>query len=449
MKPQKTYKSLLILTLVLVLLSGSSVAILSCYYQTPASFVVKEILRKSVLFSIAAAVQIYDPAPVVSPVFEPSPADSLDKFGELVRIEDFFEQRSPGNLKLTAVKNEKHIISQFDFNYQPFDAPDLHRLRTENGLDSLVAACESEFQAMVFLRNWFRQQYRRQDYQPMMENFNAVTVLKNNIKNPENKPYTPEFYRPCHFAPLFYSQLLLSVGFQPRIVTISFEKYYEGHGMVEVWSNQFNKWILMDPDLNLHYIKNGVPQNTLELHEARYLENPGIEIIYPPNLYSNDESEADEKNPLKQELTVENMIQYHSYIRINDLRNDWMTNFYFRGHPQRSDFAQVEWFDENIENAFSLNPKTSNRDDYYWSLNRTEIKTPLDSNPTEKIKLIFETFTPNFDYFQIIINDSLSTHSKSPVFDWKLETGKNKLRVTSVNQFGVAGVPGYLEIDRN
>ena len=41
-----------------------------------------------------------------------------------------------------------------------------------------------------------------------------------------------------------------------------------GHSVVEVWSHQFHKWVLLDPDLNVHYQRGGVPLSALEIHRA-------------------------------------------------------------------------------------------------------------------------------------------------------------------------------------
>src|SRR5439155_24556170 len=40
------------------------------------------------------------------------------------------------------------------------------------------------------------------------------------------------------------------------------------HGVNEVWSNDYAKWVLLDAKYDTHYERDGVPLSALELHEA-------------------------------------------------------------------------------------------------------------------------------------------------------------------------------------
>jgi len=209
--------------------------------------------------------------------------------------------------------------------------------------------------------------------------------------------------------------------------------------MTEVWSNQFKKWIVMDPDLNLHYEKNGIPMNMLEIHNERYEKTPSdMKVIR--GIHTAGDYNADEKTD------ADNMVQYHSYIEIPDMRNDWATNFYFRGHPKRSDRASLCWLDELMPPIFCLRPTSNHADDFYWSLNQTEVKVKRTSDIHSGLSLAFKTFTPNFKCFEIKTDDSSEIISAAPAFDWKLHPGKNRLEVRSVNQYGVHGISSRIEI---
>ena len=41
-----------------------------------------------------------------------------------------------------------------------------------------------------------------------------------------------------------------------------------GHRVVEVWSDDFDKWVVMDPLMDVHYERDKVPLDALELHSA-------------------------------------------------------------------------------------------------------------------------------------------------------------------------------------
>ena len=40
------------------------------------------------------------------------------------------------------------------------------------------------------------------------------------------------------------------------------------HGVNEVWSNEYAKWVLLDAKYDIHFERAGVPLSALELHEA-------------------------------------------------------------------------------------------------------------------------------------------------------------------------------------
>ena len=121
-------------------------------------------------------------------------------------------------------------------------------------------------------------------------------------------------------------------------------------------------------------------------------------------------------------------------------------NHYFQGHPKRSDQSSLVWVDKKLKPVFSFKPSTSDIDNFYWTLNQTEIFVRKESNLQDEIPLAFKTFTPNFKHFEILIDDSEKTISTDSVFNWKLHRGKNKLFATSVNKFGIHGIPSYIKV---
>jgi hypothetical protein len=411
-------------------------------YGIPGTLAAKMITRETGLSLIRAFTAIYDSAPGRQPVFEPGGynpaiADEYKRI-ELV-LNKQFEEKS---LRLIDLRNEKRVSSRYGFAYQPSDDLNLVLLRKQYKLDEVVAGAKNELESLILLRNWTRSQFRRYDYQPLVSNFNAVEVLRNNIRNPQREPHKRHIqYRPCHFFPLLYSQVLLSMGYQPRLVRISMpeEKGYDGHGMVEVWSNQFRKWIVMDPDQNILYEKNGIPLNMLEIHDDRSKSLSEVKILQGIHT-------AGDFDPAKQ-INVQHMIRYHSYLQIIDMRNDWLTNHYFSGHPLRSDHASLFWVDKEMPPVFTLQPKTSNIDDFYWTLDQTEIRARKDTKGIGSLSVMFKTFTPNFKHFEVRIDNAKMKTLNTPFLKWDLHLGKNRLAVRSVNQLGVSGVDSWVEVE--
>jgi hypothetical protein len=427
------------LVAVFVLAVAIPIAHISITYRLSPLFVGQTLARQGVASAIRAATILYEPDTKLATVHPPPHTELDSAFTGYQRMEEIIQT---SGIRVREARNRTIIKSRFPFSYQPFEEPGLAELRKEYKLDEVAAGAKNELDVLIMLRNWARSRFQRHDYQPFMQNFDALTVLRNNIHNEKNEPWQPgRQFRPCHFFPLFYSQILLSMGYQPRLVRISHleDRGYSGHGMVEVWSNQFDKWIAMDPDLNLHYEKDGVPLNLLDIHNERYAKTPTRVRMVRGIQTSGDAATV-------REFSVEEMIEYHSYIQILDMRNDWLTNHYFRGHPKRSDGASLFWIDERMPAVFNMKPKTSNVTDFYWTLNQTEIWAQREHSENKKMRLAFRTFTPNFKHFEVIKDGTERIVTDKDRFEWLLHKGENRIEVRSVNKFGVPGIVSWVKL---
>jgi hypothetical protein len=418
------------------------------WYQLSFVSTASALTREALLRSVLLAIDVYDPYQPRLAVL--GPADQPDVHSkEYVRIEDLFSSAASTGLPdrrmhLQRVHNERIVRSRYQFSYQPYDEPRLQALRDAYRLDEVVAGATDEFHAMILLRNWTRSQFRRRDYQPRVANFDALAVLDRRLRNTTGEPYDPaRHFNPCHFFPLLYSQIMLSMGYQARLVSIT-------HGMTEVWSNQYRKWVTMDAELNLHYEKDGIPLNMAEMRDEHYVRQPStVQIV-------RGTQSSDANTTLVHlgvaDLAVEGMIDYHFRpLDIVDMRNDWLTNHYFPGHPKRSELNSLTYLDPGNEVsrplAARLRPVTTTRDDVYWTLNQTEIwiQTPR----TDVLPISFRTVTPNFRSFEIIVDESRPRQQTASRFAWRLHTGANVLTVRTVNQFGIPGPTSSVTIYRD
>lgn len=410
-------------------------------YEVTSLDIIKEIGVYARLSLIKIGVNLYDPSTTIHPAFYPYFSKNYNENYYKVIEKNL---KTP-NVRIIDINNKKNRYSSFRFAYQPYNDIRLEKLAKEYKLNDIVANSSDEFEKLVRLRTWCRSQFSRNDFQPIMENFNALHVLKRNLRNNGFQKVPLGYYSPCNFFPLFYSQVLLSMGYTARICTISSNKNYRGHGLVEVWSNQWDKWIAMDADLNLHYInRKGVPQNILNLHNQRYLNEVEIEIVYGKK-YSGDSGKM-QVSPQLNKRNISDMINYSSYFLIDDMRNDWLTNHYSKGHPVKS--SELFWIDKKLPAGFILRDKTSLFDDFYWTLNRTTIKSkPLNNKFLSKLDLFFDTYTPNFDYFIVEVDKKEKKIINTPYYKWPIHSGANQISVVSVNKFGVIGVPSHITIE--
>ena len=446
--PRKTLRGLAYASCALVALFFLLSGVIACRYHVSLPSAGRAVVETACRVAVQAGVSIYDPCASRSAGLAPDD-HGLRAWGDYERIEDFLArgQSKSGvdarGVKVTKVHNERIVRSIHSFRYQPFDEPRLHELRAKYGLEDVVAGASDEFEAQVLLRSWARSQFRRKDYQPMTANFDALAILDRDLRNDANEPYQPrKHYDPCHSFPLLYSQVLLSMGHQARMMSI-------GHGMVEIWSNQHGKWIAMDAELDLHYEKNGVPLSMLEIHNENFVEKPSKATIVRGTQSSGD-SNTTMVHLGAEELSVDGMVYYHKHFAIVDMRNDWLTNHYFRGHPARGNQSVLIYDDPRLPRRRHLQDwlhlRTSREDDLYWTLNQTEILV-WDKHPgANALHLAFDTVTPNFDFFEVVIDGTRRIRSSSSALEWKLHEGSNTLSVCAVNKFGVRGITSSVEL---
>lgn len=158
----------------------------------------------------------------------------------------------------------------FDFIWEDFAQPQLLQLRKEFKLDQVVAEGRSEFERQMLLKNWVYETLPhgnnpKQNYQ------NAIEILRDAKDG--------QFY--CSHYALVYLQCATALGWYCRKLGVDFdhEKGEEErhHGVVDIWSNQFQKWFVVDAQHNLHYEKNAIPLNAWEIRNE-YLKNKAKDV---------------------------------------------------------------------------------------------------------------------------------------------------------------------------
>ena len=434
------------LALCLAVLLSVYVAVISYRYDISLPVAAKGVLRELSLIGIRAAVSVSDPS---KPRFAWTGPDinNLPNRADYVRIEQVLGPdhtvATPSGRRITVqeVHNEVIIRSPFVFRYQPYDEPRLHELRRKYRLEEVVAGATNEFDGMMLLLNWTRSQFRRRDYQPSMDNFDALEILDRNWRD-HGEPYSPHRHMdPCHFFPMFYCQIMLSMGHQARLMSVS------GHGVAEVWSNLYRKWFMADVELNHYFEKGGVPLNMVEILEENYTRTPGqVRLIRG--------KQTSDVNTTMVHLhierpTAERMLpRFNHLIDLIDLRNDWMTNHYFPGHPARSDWNSLIFMHPRVKQPVSFNGRlrrvTADKEKFYWTLNQTEVW--VQRRAGDVLELAFDTVTPNFDYFDVVVDGHIPIRLHSPTYQWPLHAGANTLTVRAVNLFGVRGIESAVKL---
>lgn len=198
-----------------------------------------------------------------------------------ISIESSWEDHSPNvnkGLSVHVIQNGEIINSSYPFSYENLNHSELKRFREEHKLDDIIAGATSEFEAILKLLHWaYRAPITNNGYS---WNWNDAIVEPKDTKMPIlNAPYNQRRRDGmCLYSTQGLIGALLSMGYQARHVNINSEAV-NGHEITEVWSNDFDKWIYLDPTLDTYYfdLKTGKPLNVLEMHKLLVEKVKGID----------------------------------------------------------------------------------------------------------------------------------------------------------------------------
>ena len=134
-----------------------------------------------------------------------------------------------------------------------FDNEEILRpLRKREKLDQVVAGAKTDMEVFLRLMKWVRAQWspgRPDPYPPI----NAIVIL-DEIRKGETGGFCAQY---CFVL----VQCLQSLGYKARYVTV------KGHEVIEVWSPELSKWVMLDPLYEL-YVSTGVtPLSVFEIHK--------------------------------------------------------------------------------------------------------------------------------------------------------------------------------------
>jgi hypothetical protein len=143
--------------------------------------------------------------------------------------------------------------------FEDFAAPRLAAFAAREQLVGVVQGGPSEFEAILRLRDWVAAQWAEglpDPYPP----WDAMTIL-DMIRAGETGGFCAQYSQ-------VFLQALAAFGVPARYIEVGQTDNPYAHYTTEVWSNDFNKWVLLDVTFNYHFERDGVPQSALEVHDA-------------------------------------------------------------------------------------------------------------------------------------------------------------------------------------
>lgn len=156
------------------------------------------------------------------------------------------------------------------YQWEDFKHPKLKLLRERFELEKVVKKGKSEFEKQLLLKSWVKQKLPL-GYNPKREYQGALEILTD--KN-------GEFF--CSHYALVFIQCAAALGWYSRKLGIDYDHLFgeeeKHHGVTDIWSNDFQKWYVVDAMHNLHFEKDGIPLNSLEIRQE-YLKDKAKNVV--------------------------------------------------------------------------------------------------------------------------------------------------------------------------
>ncbi|HLX62720.1 MAG TPA: hypothetical protein VKX17_15695 [Planctomycetota bacterium] len=333
---------------------------------------------------------------------------------------------------LTKLDTLPYVESDYTkrFKFDAFDNPKLKELREKYKLDDVVAAGKDEFEKQVLLMDWTFHQFKKFG-KPSASPRGALEILKD-----VSDGHT---FFCAHYAVTLVSAAA-SLGWVDR--SLALRRHQGGnkkggsteHSVTEIWSNQYCKWVMLDPTANMYVEKNGVPLNAYEIrdewfyHDGRELqfvvgkEHKKYKKVDLPIFSGRFEGFGD--------LTVE-PDELDKYGFIGYVPN---TNLMDAGEDYGKMFIVKDKVCDGTKWHERLNPANPAVDPYF-PIDQAALSLRAEDG---KLFVSLKTMTPNFKTYAMQV-DGGGWKACGDNFEWPVHAGSNKIEVKAVNQFGVEG----------
>ncbi len=239
----------------------------------------------------------------------------------------------------------------------------------------------------------------------------------------------------CQVAAQVAAQAACAMGWPSRVITASSDGYRAEHALAEVWSNQFNKWFLVDADYNIVYQSRGVPLSAYEL------------CHFGPGLKQSGLLEVRRFAPLKAALREADLLGLYRYVHF-DLRNDWYSRRLGKGSPAGGDLST--WWTARKDLGAILTPRVrvDARARFDWPVNATEIHL-LNLQEDGRGGYLFEVglrgYSPYFERFLVRMDRGAWHEAPQARGRFQLEAGRHLVEARVRTRNGELGPAAAVE----
>jgi hypothetical protein len=322
------------------------------------------------------------------------------------------------------------------FHFDSYDNPKLQELRRRYKLDEVVAPGRDEFERQILLLDWANHRFKRFG-RPDSKARGALEILK-----AIDEGHT---FFCAHYAEVLVSAAA-SLGWVDRSLALrrpdSMGQGAIEHSATEIWSNQYRKWVLLDPTFAMYIEKNGVPLNAYEIRQEWFYQD-GRDLVFVLDKERRRYSKADLPvlrqrfagfGDLKLDASAVHMLAFIGYIPNNNLLDSG------------PDYARMFIFKDRIGDGTPWHKRIAPADpavDPYFPIHQAAVSL---IPAGDRIRVRLRTLTPNFETYWVRF-DGGQWQSTGDELAWKLRPGSNVLQAKAVNRFGVEGPVSTVEVE--
>jgi len=343
-------------------------------------------------------------------------------------------------VKVVDSHNEEIVRTSIPFRYEPFTQPKLKELRARYKLDDVVSGAKTELDIITRLaawssRQWPWEQWHLDQFYPAWD---AFEILK---KGPDGKPVGGF----CQQYDVVFLQACESFGFVGRDVSIDSGTLGRptliGHEPMEIWSNQFRKWIWVDGTA-AYYPADGATGVPLSLFEVRQRQLRVLrgQKVEPTRIVHIVDSVLKWRG-----LDVDmSFAEMRLIPRSNFLEEKWPLPLNNGKGPWTWPGFEV-WTDADVP-AEMIHPNLVTRyGNFEWTLNQAHYALEPTSTRGE-FRVHLDTETPGLYSFMAQIDEGDKSRVTA-IFPWKLHPGHNSLKVWPRNNAGRDGIASWINLD--
>ncbi|WP_413587081.1 hypothetical protein [Bdellovibrio sp. HCB274] len=172
--------------------------------------------------------------------------------------------------KISVVKSNNSLdaLSVSDWVYAPIDRAQLKKLRSYIEANGFKQSKGSETDFVVSALSWVSNQWQHDGFHAPPASFQALDILKAVHKKNER-------FRCVEYG-VVLAEVLQAFGFITRSLAlrsndVAYGGYGQGHVVMEVWLNDLQKWIFLDPQFGTYLTteKSKIPLNYYEIFKEK------------------------------------------------------------------------------------------------------------------------------------------------------------------------------------